>query len=90
MSRYIDTDVLEEVKDVMYDIFGNGMYAVRMSDVRELPTVYVPEGEWVTDEEFINCSNCKQERWSRIPYEELVKGFKYCPKCGARMKGKTE
>lgn len=41
MSRYIDADNLEEVKEIMYDVVGDGVYAVRMSDVREQPTADV-------------------------------------------------
>ena len=44
-----------------------------------------PSGRWILKDEFIDCSNCRREKWSRVPYENLVKGFKYCPKCGAKM-----
>lgn len=42
-------------------------------------------GSWVTDDEFIDCSICRREKWSRVPYENLVKRFRYCPNCGAKM-----
>ena len=53
-----------------------------------MPTVDavpVRHGKWILDEEFIDCSECRREKWSRVPYESLVKRFKYCPNCGARM-----
>jgi hypothetical protein len=42
-------------------------------------------GRWIVDDEFIDCSVCRSEKWSKVPYESLVRGFKHCPKCGARM-----
>lgn len=46
-----------------------------------------PHGEWVIDGEYIDCSVCRQDKWSRVPFEDLVKRFKYCPSCGADMRG---
>ena len=43
-------------------------------------------GEWVIDGEYIVCSVCRQDKWSRVPLENLVKRFKYCPNCGADMR----
>lgn len=43
-------------------------------------------GEWVVDDEFIDCSVCRREKWSRIPYGDLVRRFRYCPNCGAEMR----
>ena len=48
------------------------------------------KGKWIVDGEFIDCSVCRREKWSRIPYEDLVRRFRYCPKCGARMEGIDE
>ena len=45
----------------------------------------VRRGRWVIDDEFIDCSSCRKEKWSRVPYENLVKRFRYCPNCGAKM-----
>ena len=48
------------------------------------------KGKWIVDDEFIDCSVCRREKWSRIPYENLVRRFRYCPKCGARMEKDDE
>jgi len=42
-------------------------------------------GKWIVDDEYIDCSYCRREKWSRVPYEQLVSGFRFCPNCGARM-----
>lgn len=42
-------------------------------------------GRWIVDDEFIDCSSCRAEKWSRTPYESLVKRFRFCPNCGAKM-----
>ena len=44
-------------------------------------------GKWILDDESIDCSACRHEKWSRVPYESLVKRFKFCPNCGADMRG---
>ena len=46
-------------------------------------------GKWIVDDEYINCSVCRRERWSRVPYENLVMRFRYCPNCGAKMEGEA-
>ena len=73
-------------------IYSNGARLIMSHWVKKwLDHLETPEGEWFTDGDFINCSHCKKERWSKeAPIEDLVKGFRYCPNCGAKMKGKTE
>lgn len=44
-------------------------------------------GGWIVEDEFIDCSVCRREKWSRIPYGDLVRRFRYCPNCGADMRG---
>lgn len=58
-----------------------------LKDEPTIDAVPVKHGEWIIDGEFIDCSACKQEKWSRVPYEDLVKRFKFCPNCGAKMDG---
>ena len=47
-------------------------------------------GRWITRGDCIDCSECRNARWSRTPYEDLVKHFNYCPNCGARMESGNE
>lgn len=47
-------------------------------------------GKWILDGEFIDCSVCRREKWSRTPYEKLVKRFRFCPNCGADMRGDND
>ena len=35
------------------------------------------KGKWIVEGEFIDCSVCRMEKWSRIPYEDLVKRFRF-------------
>ena len=37
--RLIDADAIDECEELMTDIKGDTVYAVRMSDIREMPTV---------------------------------------------------
>jgi hypothetical protein len=65
---------VEECKELMTDINGNTVYAVRMSDIRQLPPVNPQErtGHWITKEAYsedkamgiteqIVCSNCDMQ-----------------------------
>ena len=56
--------------------------------IDEQPTIEERKnGKWIIDDEYIDCSVCRHEKWSRVPYEDLVKRFKFCPNCGADMRG---
>lgn len=96
--RLIDADALaevlgvaEECKDCQYDLNGffckNGNSFVSACEaIYDAPTIEDRKtGEWIIDGEFIDCSVCRREKWSRVPYEDLVKRFRYCPNCGAKM-----
>lgn len=55
--------------------------------ITDAPTVE-KKGKWIIDtddSELINCSCCRRSRWSREPFELMVRGFKFCPECGAKM-----
>jgi len=82
-----------ECIELMTDINGKTIYAVRMSDIRKLPPV-TPKpktGKWAkTGQSYINpnrfrnycCSECGWELDEHIRIEPH-----YCPNCGAKMEG---
>ena len=51
MSRYIEVDALEEIKEIADDAFEWGTYVVKMSAIREVPTADVVE--------VVRCKDCK-------------------------------
>ena len=64
--------------------------------LEELPRVDVSDrkvGEWVKDEDayaLYKCTACNDlctvAGWANcIPEEQMYKGFKFCPNCGAKM-----
>lgn len=55
--------------------------------VQQLPSAQTEQktGKWIVDDEYIDCSCCRREKWSRTPYEQLVSRFRFCPNCGAKM-----
>lgn len=44
-GRLIDADELEECKEMMNDIMDESKYAIRMDDVRNVPTIIEAEEE---------------------------------------------
>lgn len=69
--------------------------------LEELPTIDVPErkvGKWIKDGvaySLYKCSACNDfctvAGWADcIPKEQMYKGFKFCPNCGAKMRGEED
>lgn len=82
----ISRQVMDEVKELMTDINGHTVYAVKMSDIRQLPPVNPQEpktGHW------IDCDNSND--YSADGYDCSVCGVNseyatsYCPNCGTKM-----
>lgn len=49
-----------------------------------------PTGEWFYDVDHWSCSNCKETPWYETPWYDsspMSCGYKFCPFCGAKMKG---
>ena len=84
----ISLQVLEEMNEIMTDIKGDSVYAVRMSDIytyiRALPSVQpkAKTGKWnvylVNYNNAFMCDSC--HRLVETPSD-------YCPNCGADMRG---
>ena len=61
------------------------MMLYEIQDVLDnLPTFQPPTGRWEKRGTLIRCSKCKRSAWSLV-FEDLVRSFKFCPNCGARM-----
>ena len=90
MSRYIDADAFEafgyEVNGGSYDFkdgFDEGVQFV-LECIDNVPTADVREnvrGEWVDTTHGLKCSACGTFQVYGSRY------FKYCPVCGAEMRG---
>lgn len=61
-GRLIDADALEECKEIMNTISGESKYAVRMDDIRNMPTTI--EAEQCDDD----CEHCE---WATCPKMEV-------------------
>lgn len=82
----ISRQALDEIKELMTDINGDTVYAVRMSNIRQLPSV-TPQpkmGEWLKNGELCKCSNCH----SNVLFS-AIKFYNYCYRCGAKMEVET-
>ena len=70
----VSRQAVDEIKELMTDINGDTVYAVRMSDIRQLLPVTPtrPKGHWIDGK----CSKCGEYS----PY------WSFCPCCGADMR----
>ena len=78
----------EAIKEVKYiresfavNEFSDEAMGMAIEALKEQKT-----GKWIKKHGIINCSNCKQCGWSES-FEATVHRFKYCPNCGADMRG---
>lgn len=96
MSKLIDADDFRREIDKHWPFTKEEQCKHGIADMAKSELLYVlnqmptieerKKGKWIIDDEYIDCSVCRHEKWSRVPYEDLVKRFKFCPNCGARMK----
>ena len=91
--RNIDGDALIDKYGDWYTEEGTeeGYIGTIKGIVDSMPTI-APErkkGKWIIDGECIDCSVCRHSKWSRVPFEDLVKRFNFCPNCGADMRDET-
>ena len=86
-------DAIDKVEMLAKKYFDHPVILRSVRDmIEELPSAQ-PErktGKWILDDEYIDCSACRHEKWSRVPYESLVKRFNFCPNCGADMRGERK
>ena len=83
--RYIDADKL------MNDFYDTPEERKTWSKawwlINHAPTADVREnvrGEWIRKKDTIQCSQCKA-KW--IDHTYLIETFRFCPNCGADMRG---
>ena len=86
--RPIDADVLENMGYELHRTYqqdANTMvYEVKkIADVPTIEAEPVRRGRWVEGSGMFMCSVC-HDVWS-TENEEMIKGFNYCPWCGAKM-----
>ncbi len=90
----ISLEDVEECKELMTDINGNTVYAVRMSDIRQLPPVKPQEpktGHWILSGGYWRCSNCNEKALLKLDKskgnckEYMPIKSNYCPNCGVKM-----
>ena len=102
MSDYIDRAALG-IGSCNRDVFENKSYADGWNAVvkilKEAPTADIPEvthghGKWIpiSDGEAAECSECGEyfevsKNGGMASFRLFEKFYKYCPNCGAKMKG---
>ena len=87
MGRLVDED---DVIDIINFECGKwtGLSKTIEKEIKALPSTQ-PErekGKWIVNETLINCSVCKHSAWSRHAFDDIVRGFNFCPNCGKPMK----
>lgn len=82
----VSRQAVDEIKELMTDINGDTVYAVRMSEIRQLPSVRPQEqtGHWKAKSfHELYCDNCRFD--FDIMRNDFVDKMKYCPNCGCPM-----
>lgn len=92
----VSRQTLDEIKELMADINGDTVYAVRMSDLRQLPSV-TPQpkmGKWINKYaedacgerySYWACSECGRDvGFNLANIEDVLSDYPYCH-CGAKM-----
>ena len=100
MPKYVDAEKLE--KDGWYAtrIYHQDVKTMvyETKKMTNLPTADVPDrkvGKWVQDGKgFYECTSCG-EAWSHwwaviVPPDRMYKELRFCPKCGADMRGSKD
>ena len=85
----ISRQAVDEIKELMTDINGDTVYAVRMSDIRQLPPVnsQPKTGHWILIDKELSryeCSECGEI--IRLYENETLEDYPFSH-CGAKMEG---
>lgn len=98
MAEYIEREAAE--KEMLYAMAGTGCQSRAIDVIRFRPAADVVEvvhGEWiVTEDDYaicatgFTCSHCKVSLvTSELTDGQFLDMMKYCPNCGADMRGKA-
>ena len=104
ISRQEAINALGERPDVSdywtdeYSIGQRDQYDADRFAIETVPTVEPKRGKWINDGKrcaLYKCSACNDlctvAGWANcIPEEQMYKGFKFCPNCGAKMERNEE
>lgn len=83
--RLIDADAIKDGFSLNSPIHISERLTV-LGVIAKAPTIEVEPvrcGQWVEEPGMFMCSEC-WDVWATED-EEMIKGFNYCPNCGARM-----
>ena len=73
----VSREALDECKELMTDINGDTVYVVRMSDIRQLPSVTVQQtGEWIPVSERLP----EEREWYLAVFKEKDTDFQLIPR----------
>lgn len=78
--RLIDADAIPEVS---WDQKEESAFRATINKMPTIDAEPVRRGRWVEGSGMFMCSVC-HDVWS-TENEEMIKGFNYCPWCGAKM-----
>ena len=60
----------------------------RQKLIEAIPSADRPQGEWINKGDYAECSNCGADSGTQFDgVEPIPLTTKFCPNCGARMKG---
>lgn len=85
MTIMLDSPITDEQWDDIMDVDFDRTDKIyfHTKNGKEVEFIKRKTGRWIVDDEYIDCSVCRREKWSRVPFEDLVKRFRYCPNCGS-------
>ena len=94
MPRYINEDDFCEYIRKSTTPSGAEWTVSKIKDMPSADVAEVKHGKWINDKGLYKCSVCN-ELWSHwwaivVGDERMNKMMKFCPNCGADMRGETD